>query len=277
MIIRDLQNLLRCPICMVANSFAFEDNNEPDNARGSFICNGCRHKFTFQNGILDLLSIDFSYLKNQAWRSKLALHQKWWTGERLKLKHGIAGRKWSPSTTLIKKYLSLNSIDTGRNRIALDVGCGSGERYKNFYKMTYIGIDPLALKQSYPFPFLKGIAEILPFVDNSIDVITAIESIDHFIDPKCSIKEMLRCLAPGGSLFIFVGDFAIKNEVYIDRQRLFTITEDDVHTYNYSTDYFREKLVNYFEAFEVDRENGYLAIWGWNKNTKKGGYLCQNK
>jgi len=113
--------------------------------------------------------------------------------------------------------------------------------------------------------FIRGVAEILPFIDNSIDVITAIESIDHFFDPKRSIKEMLRCLAPGGGLFIFTGDGSVKSKAYIDRQRFFTITEDDVHTYNFSTNYFQELLYEYFETLEIDRENDYMAIWGWNK------------
>lgn len=253
---------------MMANSIVFEDNNEPDNAHGLFICNGCQHKFPFQNGILDFLSNDLLYLKNQNWRNKLALQHKWWLDERSKLKRESGEKKWTPSPTLIKKYLSLSSIDTGRHRIVLDVGCGEGDRYKSFFKMTYVGIDPLVLKNSYPFHFIKGVAEILPFIDNSIDVITAIESIDHFFDPKCSIKEILRCLAPGGALFIFVSDGTVKNETYIDRQRLFTITEDDVHTYNYSANYFQENLENYFETLEVDQENGYLAVWGWNKSPR---------
>ena len=263
MFMTDLQNLLQCPICMTANSLVFEPDN--DKARGSFVCDGCQYKFLFQNGILDFLSHDFSYLKNKTWCNKLVLQEKWWLEERSKLTHESVKKKWTPSPTLIKKYLRLNSINTGRHRTVLDVGCGEGDRYKNFFKMTYIGIDPLVLKNSYLFPFIRGVAEILPFIDNSIDVITAIESIDHFFDPKRSIKEMLRCLAPGGGLFIFTGDGSVKSKAYIDRQRFFTITEDDVHTYNFSTNYFQELLYEYFETLEIDRENDHMAIWGWNK------------
>lgn len=263
MFITTLQNLLQCPVCMTANSLVFESDN--DKTQGSIICNGCQYKFLFQNGILDFLSNDFSYLENKAWCNKLALQRKWWLEERSTLKHKSVKKKWAPSPTLIKKYFSLNSIDTGRHRTVLDVGCGEGDRYKNFFKMTYVGIDPLVLKNSYPFPFIRGVAELLPFIDNSIDVITAIESIDHFFDPKRSIKEMLRCLTPGGVLFVFVGDASITSEAYIDRQGFFTITEDAVHTYHFSTNYFQELLSDHFERLEIDKENDYVAIWGWNK------------
>jgi len=69
---------------------------------------------------------------------------------------------------------------------------------------TYVGIDALHLKvaNQYGFPFLVGMADHLPFRDNSFDSAVCIATLDHVADPAMVISESLRILRPGGVLGI---------------------------------------------------------------------------
>jgi ubiquinone/menaquinone biosynthesis C-methylase UbiE len=87
----------------------------------------------------------------------------------------------------------------------LDLGCGTGFNQRFLEDgQTYIGIDPLRLKRAdhYSFPFLLGMAEYLPFRDNSFDTAVCIATLDHVADPAMVISESLRVLRPGGVLGI---------------------------------------------------------------------------
>lgn len=48
--------------------------------------------------------------------------------------------------------------------------------------------------------FLQGHAAALPFEDESFDVVVCRFAIHHFKDPAVEMKEMIRCLRPGGRL-----------------------------------------------------------------------------
>jgi SAM-dependent methyltransferase len=51
---------------------------------------------------------------------------------------------------------------------------------------------------------LKGSCTALPLTDNSVDVLTALDVIEHVQDDRASVKEFLRVLRPGGIAVITV-------------------------------------------------------------------------
>jgi SAM-dependent methyltransferase len=51
---------------------------------------------------------------------------------------------------------------------------------------------------------LKGSCTALPLADNSVDVLTALDVIEHVQDDRASVKEFLRVLRPGGITVITV-------------------------------------------------------------------------
>jgi len=53
-----------------------------------------------------------------------------------------------------------------------------------------------------PFPSAQGDCCILPFNDNTFNVITAAALIEHLPDPHSFLKECYRVLKPGGMLFL---------------------------------------------------------------------------
>jgi ubiquinone/menaquinone biosynthesis C-methylase UbiE len=50
--------------------------------------------------------------------------------------------------------------------------------------------------------YVKGVAEQVPFDDDSFDVVSSINSLDHVDDVRRAAAEMIRVLRPGGRLLI---------------------------------------------------------------------------
>ncbi|MEO0868370.1 MAG: class I SAM-dependent methyltransferase, partial [Cyanobacteria bacterium J06642_11] len=103
-----------------------------------------------------------------------------------------------------------------RDRL-LDVGCGFGgtiaslnEQFQNL-DLTGLNIDPRQLERARQeiqplhqnqIHFVEGNACELPFEDNSMDVILAVECIFHFPSREIFFQEAQRVLRPGGCLGI---------------------------------------------------------------------------
>lgn len=97
----------------------------------------------------------------------------------------------------------------------LDAGCGFGgtiaslnEQFHNL-KMTGLNIDPRQLERARQairplannqITFIEGDACQLPFADNSMDVVLAVECIFHFPSREDFFREAKRVLRPGGRL-----------------------------------------------------------------------------
>lgn len=90
----------------------------------------------------------------------------------------------------------------------LDVGCGTGwllNRLARVHPAEYHGLDVsenmLAVAEEKHIPgavFVQGVADRLPYADNSFDVVTCIQSFHHYPDPDRAMREVLRVLKPGG-------------------------------------------------------------------------------
>jgi SAM-dependent methyltransferase len=52
-----------------------------------------------------------------------------------------------------------------------------------------------------------GAAEALPYAGNSLDLVTALDVVEHLDDDVAGLKEMKRVLRPGGELVLFVPAF----------------------------------------------------------------------
>ncbi|MDD5385402.1 MAG: class I SAM-dependent methyltransferase [Gallionella sp.] len=243
-----------------------QDGRELISRNGALKCEKCKQEYLIKNGVIDFLREGYTAITNKAWYEKLVLHEKWWREERSTASRtGSRAKKWCVSQRMVENYFKLDEVDAGSHGLLLDVGCGDGARHNSFFRKKYLGIDPLLHCNSYPFPFFRGVAEQLPFASGAFDVVTTVESIDHFADSVRSMKEMIRCLAPGGALFIFVGDGALHDATYIHRQLQYSVTEDEVHTRNYSMEDFACLLKGQFDKLDINREDGYVAVWGWGK------------
>ena len=89
----------------------------------------------------------------------------------------------------------------------VDIGCGPCKLFKilneNKFRINYIGIDKKdehvdASIRRYGemknFKYIKGLAEeIIPNIDQNIDIITALETFEHI--PEFLVPSLLRCIA----------------------------------------------------------------------------------
>jgi ubiquinone/menaquinone biosynthesis C-methylase UbiE len=91
----------------------------------------------------------------------------------------------------------------------IDIGSGPVSvlhSFPSYRKM--IAIDPLNDKYSSKYKRLPSIeyisskAEKLDFQDNSFDAVVCVNALDHMDDYLQSLEEMMRCLKPGGLLYL---------------------------------------------------------------------------
>ena len=94
----------------------------------------------------------------------------------------------------------------------LDVGCGTGanlEMLSQFGKAEGVDVsdDALEFCKRKGLTAQKGLAEKLPFGDESFDITTALDVVEHLDDDVAGLKEMFRVTKKGGHSLIFVPAF----------------------------------------------------------------------
>ena len=108
---------------------------------------------------------------------------------------------------------ALERIRIPENGKVADLGCGGGYNIKRMLEMSakakFIGLDisDESVKKAQKVnkaeigkrvKIIKGSAEKLPFKDNSIDLITAFETVFFWKDPEKAFREIYRSLVNGG-------------------------------------------------------------------------------
>jgi SAM-dependent methyltransferase len=99
----------------------------------------------------------------------------------------------------------------GMKGTVLDVGVGPQKcpthlEYGPHKDFTFIGLDPLAGDQPRPFPFVLGLGEYLPFRAACFDQVLFVTSLDHFLDPRASLREARRVVKDEGTVCIWLGE-----------------------------------------------------------------------
>jgi SAM-dependent methyltransferase len=94
----------------------------------------------------------------------------------------------------------------------LDVGCGTGanlEMLRGFGAAEGVDVSDEALEfcRAKGLKVHEGLAEELPFEDESFDVVTALDVVEHLDDDAAGLKEMHRVLKKGGKTLVFVPAF----------------------------------------------------------------------
>jgi SAM-dependent methyltransferase len=87
------------------------------------------------------------------------------------------------ATELIERY---------REGLVLD--CGAGRRPIYFENVVNFEIA------AYDTTDVRGVGEILPFLDNSFDAVLSLSVLEHVKNPFACAKEIVRVLKPGGRL-----------------------------------------------------------------------------
>jgi SAM-dependent methyltransferase len=94
----------------------------------------------------------------------------------------------------------------------LDVGCGTGanlEMLSQFGNSEGVDVsdDALEFCRGKGLTVQKGLAEKLPYEDETFDVTTALDVVEHLDDDIAGLREMRRVTKTGGYSLIFVPAF----------------------------------------------------------------------
>ena len=94
----------------------------------------------------------------------------------------------------------------------LDVGCGTGanlEMLSQFGEAEGVDVsdDALEFCRRKGLKVQKGLAETLPYADETFDLTTALDVVEHLDDDVSGLKEMYRVTKSGGYSLIFVPAF----------------------------------------------------------------------
>ncbi len=129
----------------------------------------------------------------------------------------------------------------------LDVGCGTGanlEMLANYGESEGVDVsdDALEFCKTKGLKVHKGLAEKLPFEDESFDLVTALDVVEHLDDDIAGLKEMNRVMKDSGRALIFVPAFMWLWGV-----------QDDIsnHRIRYTKKQIVERLKN--AGFEIER------------------------
>lgn len=97
-------------------------------------------------------------------------------------------------------------------KAVLDVACGLGG-WLGYFRERGASVSGIDLSHKAidvcrgRFPdgdFHVGPAEVLPFADDSFDVVTCMGSLEHFVDKPKALSEMLRVARPGAVFVLLV-------------------------------------------------------------------------
>ena len=85
-----------------------------------------------------------------------------------------------------------------KNEGGLVLDCGAGRRPVYFANVVNFEIA------DYETTDVRGVGEVLPFIDEAFDAVLSIAVLEHVKDPFLCAREIVRVLKPGGSLMCCV-------------------------------------------------------------------------
>ncbi len=139
----------------------------------------------------------------------------------------FAGRTWA-----LRNMLDRVVRPDGTKRV-LDVGCGAGNMFHHLVHYgPVVGLDnnprPLAVARQRGYTVYAGVADRLPFGDDSFEVVSLLDTVEHCDDDMAVLRECYRVCAPGGHLVLTVPAFMALwsyNDVLNAHRRRYTAGE----------------------------------------------------
>ena len=142
----------------------------------------------------------------------------------------VEERFWWNVGTRRAFFSALATVRTDAEARVVDVGCGTGIVLREFPWRPRILCGCDASPTALEFTRRRGIRDLvrgdvtaLPFADNSIDLLLALDVIEHLDDDAAALRELTRVLRPGGHLLLHVPAFGVlwsdKDDINQHRRR----------------------------------------------------------
>lgn len=203
-------NTLSCPRCL-GNLKLNEIQNEMDNVtKGSLHCINCHFNFDIEEGV----SIFGLKLDHKEERIKEIKAENEWTSTANDLQSHINfAMSSSKKGKQIIDYIEAFDENSMNRRKVLDIGSGWGcfqawQFASRGYDVTATEICPefifasdKVVKECY-FERVITDCTVLPFKDQSFDIVFCKETLHHINDPKSLLDEIWRVCSPNGLIII---------------------------------------------------------------------------
>jgi SAM-dependent methyltransferase len=115
---------------------------------------------------------------------------------------------------ILDQQLARLGLDPARARI-LDVGCGTGGAALTLARHgRAVALDRspesfrLSMDRPYRHRVVASAGAVLPFADDSFDVVCALDILEHLDDDHAAARELTRVCKPGGTVIAFVPAFS---------------------------------------------------------------------
>ena len=100
--------------------------------------------------------------------------------------------------TWVKSHLDKLGLSNAR---VLEIGCGRGQLQEA--AAGYVGFDiSQESGRNFAKPFVCGVAEALPFADQTFDVVMSFTVLEHLVCPETALTEICRVLKKGGQMIL---------------------------------------------------------------------------
>jgi SAM-dependent methyltransferase len=184
-------------------------------ADGAHRCEGCDESYSLREGIPLLLRAganDLASLEQEYWDERFKAE-----GDPNGLRATYENRSYFRDEWGLLTYLERVAAAVGRGATVLEIGTGLESRAAPLALhhglqtvLTDVAVRSLvvnraalnALNADAAIEYYAADASALPFEDAAFDVVLLHAALHHLVDPRQCIREMVRCLAPGGLLVL---------------------------------------------------------------------------
>lgn len=177
---------------------------------------------------------------------------------------------WTVADGTFARLLNQLKEKNGQGSI-LDIGVGSGISLKlaePYFSKMY-GVDLVSylapeMKDRVAFATVDLNFEKLPYPDNSLDMVTAFQVIEHLENPFFVMREVARVLKRGGYFIPSVPNpyhlsFKVK---YLFTNNMPPWTKENNHLLFLTKAVFSKTYLEYFNLVETIYQRGSIPFWG---------------
>lgn len=161
---------------------------------------------------------------------------------------------WFIGRRKLVKWLLREHNPNGSNSLVFDLGCGTGLNLSSFNdEFKTIGSD--ISKEALGFCRERQLenlfsckAEAIPLANDSVDLVTALDVLEHVREDLPALKEINRVLKPGGKLIVIVPAYGF----------LWSEHDEALHHYRrYVAREMRAKMTA--SGFEIERSTYFIS------------------
>lgn len=160
------------------------------------------------------------------------------------------------------------------NKSLLDVGCGTGHWSRFFLSLGYqvrgMDLSPEMIEKARQMveacTFTQADACDIPYPNQTFDVMAAMAMIEFIPTPEVAIREMIRCLRPGGILIIGT----LNRTATINRRRLMEERQPYASAHLYAPEELHELLSSHGPVHMLASSRVY-----WNPQKPSSSFSTQ--